>query len=87
MAPEAQESRTEKTAITLTPTEKTALVRVSKERDMPEAHLLREMLIVDIVEEYERIEFERLEAKFRAERLERTDAADADDAPATEGVA
>lgn len=77
MSSEAQESRTEKTAIALTPSEKIALKRVAEARGMPESHLLREMLIHEIVEEYERIEFERLQAKFRRDESGKPDAGEA----------
>lgn len=66
MSTETQEARTEKTAIALTPTEKIALKGVATRRGMPEAHLLREMLIGDIVDLHERMEYERLRKKHEA---------------------
>jgi hypothetical protein len=49
------QSRTEKAAIALTPREKQALRFVSIHRETPESVLLRELLIGDIVTEYDRL--------------------------------
>lgn len=49
------ESKTEKAAIALTPTEKQALRFVAIHRKTTESELLRVMLMVDIVAEYDRL--------------------------------
>lgn len=54
-AQEAQESRTGRVTVTVTPYEKKAVKAVSAARDTDESNLLRTTLLNDVVREYERI--------------------------------
>lgn len=54
-AERAQESRTEKVAIAVTPTEKSAVRAVAALRGTDESNLVRSNTIADIVAEFERL--------------------------------
>lgn len=52
----AQESRTEKVAVAITPSEKRAIVAVAALRGTDQSNLLHEMSVDDAVTEFERVQ-------------------------------
>lgn len=52
----AQESRTEKVAVSITPSEKRAIIAVAALRGTDQSNLLHEMSVDDAVTEFERVQ-------------------------------
>lgn len=60
--PLTQESRTEKVAIAVTPSEKRAVRAIAALRETDESNLCREMPIADIIAEYRRVQADMVPA-------------------------